>query len=108
MTDNSITEAYFVARGFRKMHIDSAMWKLPNGTAFGLELPNILTSYPDFKEHVLEVMGEDGWVLEIENEWVWWKLPDRPTMPQLTHEIKSNNILHAAVIAATRYFEEKK
>jgi len=131
MTDNDITEAYFVARGWEwkkylKDPLDYWYWEF-NGKAVSeysrhenysySYLPNILESYPDFKQHVLEVMDFEEYRLLI-NELIvggvphtyldWSRKRLAGEYPFYKEIIKDNNILHAAVIAATRYFEEKK
>ena len=109
MTNNEITEAYFVARGFKQRE-NSAMWRDSQGKAFGIELPNILKSFPDFKREVLEVMEEEEHSLEIVGykkgigvRWKGWE-----HMKVYSQLVKDLNFLHAAVIAATRYWESRK
>ena len=113
MPDNEIIERYFKARGWEFTDtIMPAYWRLPNRgiIPYGSE-PNILESFPDFKEHVLEPMGEEGCIGLIEamdcdppRLFFVWDFGEGAS----NEEIKDNNILHAAVIAATRYFKNIK
>lgn len=129
MTDNEITEAYFVARGRRKikshalslgyrfMILEEEVWvehddlsKIREGDAYYNFLPSILESYSAFKEHVLERMENEEYTLQFVDykkgmgvRWKGWE-----HMKVYTEVIKDLEILRAAVIAATRYFEEKK
>jgi len=120
MTDTEITEAYFVARGWTTGPYKNIayIWRDQNGEPHD-ELPNILNSYPNFKQHVLGVMGEAGYKFEVTargdketREWSsaeWNKYEKfQGFVNDNYEEIKDNNILHAATIRATRYFEEKK
>lgn len=100
MKDNEIVEAYFKAYGVN-----------PN-FPHSLKLPNILDHYPAFKEHVLEVMEGEGYGFRVNFAEIVWRenqgfMEDR-NKETLSELFLDNNILHAAVIAATRYFEEKK
>ena len=114
MTNNEITEAYFVARGWERLvtkhkyGCDSIQWISP-GRNFFYFLPNILESFPDFKREVLEVMEEEEHSLEIVGykkgmgvRWKGWE-----HMKVYSQLVKDLNFLHAAVIAATKYWEEK-
>ncbi|KKK47777.1 hypothetical protein LCGC14_3151790, partial [marine sediment metagenome] len=106
----SITEAYFKARGWT---LDSLKypymgWFDWEGRKYS-DLPNILESFPAFKEHVLEVMEEEEHSLEIVGykkgmgvRWKGWE-----HMKVYSQLVKDLNFLHAAVIAATKYWEEK-
>lgn len=120
MTNNEIIEAYFRARGWEQvMSIhegdyleENPYWKNPNGFE-RKDLPNILESYSAFKEHVLEVMEGEGYGFSIEYEWddnngsvrSWYWINHK--YGDFAKEIEDNNILHAAVIAATRFWESK-
>lgn len=113
MTDNDIKEAYFKARGWweHESQYDGSYWWDKNGNSTHIpvlpdSLPNILEHYPDFKEHVLEVMLRDYYKLTVYGGSVTWR--GAWDYQKEIEEIKDNNILHAAVIAATRYFEEKR
>ena len=64
----------------------------------------------------MEKMGKtDNWlsihmVNTQENGWIYqvcWNPRKSITQPRYQEEIKDNEILEAAVVAATRYFEEK-
>ena len=142
MTNNELTEAYFLALGAKWKRIpksslsrgDYSKWgwflggrlissasevhcgevKAKNADAC-VKFPSILESYPAFKEHVLEVMEGEFWpqikilASRIDKSyqlfWVWTCIKNKEAFIQ---EIKSNNILHAAVISATRYWESKE
>ena len=132
MTDIKIIEAYFVARGWRWQELPNSKqprvfgwWylgkKLWNShemiivndqnytpPSHGELLPNILKSFPDFKREVLEVMEDEDihlFVITFKiGNCVEWR--GRVGECKEWEEIKSNNILHAAVIAATQYFKE--
>ena len=124
LSDNNIIENFFIARGWTySSYADHPaglfQWFAPDKSKLedGLkDLPNILESYSAFKEHVLEVMGEEGWKLLIEDDTFFWirLLPESECSHTPRHtedfgvEIKSNNILHDAVIAATSYFNSKE
>ena len=123
MTDTEITEAYFVARGcFIKQQIRKEgenkfkmrdYWCLPDGEFIEWDdygLPKILESYSAFKEHVLEVMGGENFRLTMSFSEVSWITLKGPFLDRVSigEKIKGNDILHAAVIAATRYFEGKR
>lgn len=80
------------------------------------DLPNILESFPAFKEFVLERMEGGGYSYYIADvmseasgyEWgkeLSWQNKGHSEYNEL---IIDNEILKAAVIAATRYWEEKK
>lgn len=132
ITDNDIVESYFKALGaewkpFMKeselwhwgwiLHnepepIRGRTWSKPDCVAYSENVehpfPNILDSFPDFKKWVLEVMGEEGYVLTSSgNQWAYWLYLMDAEHPIFDEPIKDNNILHAAVIAATRYLEGK-
>ena len=92
------TEKYF--RAYRK-HNDFGLGDVKLG---GI-LPNITQHYPDFKKWVLEKMEGEGYEPEIEEGKFYWVLGNNA---EPAEEIKDNEILRAAVIAATRYFEAKK
>lgn len=112
--DLLICERYFKARGWELREFEkSNTWYAPfpsNASGFaprGLKLPPILTDFPAFKEHVLEVMAEESCTHILgSNVWLWYR--DEEPRIFIDAEIKYNNILHAAVQSATRYFEENK
>ena len=138
MTDIEITEAYFVARGWTwkdKVHLylpeqptedkfcskcgkttpyRSEGWHGPDGEHYW-ELPPIIDHYPAFREHVLEVMREDGWKFLIEDGVFFWirLLPESECSHNPRHtedfgvDIKDNDLLKAGIIASTRYWEAK-
>lgn len=118
MTDTEIIERYFVARGwYHRTYDDHApriyLWYLPDGKNFGVELPPILTDFQAFKEHVLEVMDGDGFYVTIALStsgglYLIWANSFLKGKVAFSEVIKNNNILHAAVISATGYFEGKK
>ena len=119
MDDRETTEAYFVARGWSAwpftIHPGSEQGWLPPGKELLeanliYELPNILGSFSAFREHALEVMEEKGWEFLIsegdsfsDRPYVVWNQLQGGGLIQA--EIIDNNILHAAVIGATRYFK---
>jgi hypothetical protein len=75
------------------------------------ELPNITQHYPDFKKWVLDKMEGEGMRFEIVGYVAQFYKGsalffDKDTVAY--EEIKDNEILEAAVIAATRYWEGKK
>lgn len=113
MTDNERVEEYFKALGWlpvtHKNYPDTILyWLSPSKIEFG-SLPNILESFPDFKKWVLEVMEGEGYVLTSSgNQWAYWLYLMDAEHPIFDEPIKDNNILHAAVIAATRYLEGKE
>ena len=115
MTDQQITEAFFVARGKCGEYIfKDGLWIAPNSqpvscVEFMPNAPDILNSYPDFKREVLEVMEEEwGLSLFVSSIWVEWRGIDKAYNDiRIRTALKDNNILHAAVIAATRYWENK-
>lgn len=108
MTDNEIIERYFQARGWVECQEDygvSEFWLAPDCNNFD-ELPNILESFPAFKQYVLEPMGEEGIKMLVTFNSVRWQKAKGGAV--IDYEIyKDNNILHAAVIAATKYWEQK-
>ena len=72
-------------------------------------LPNITQSYPDFKKWVLEKM--EGFKLSVDPQvWAMNWIAVHPWEKESTVGIgiKDNEILEAAVIAATTYWENKK
>ena len=123
MTDNEVTEAYFRALGWKRFkdrrddgsghgrNENVTGWVDSDGEEW-YDLPNILESNSAFTEHVLEVMEGEGYKLSIceinqtsrgsYTAFIW-----SGTRVTKAEEIKDNNIFRAAVIAATRYFEEK-
>jgi len=122
MTDTEITEAYFKARGwtYESNAINKYFWWMPDKqlgrqVTYGLELPPILTDYPVFKEHVLEVMGEEtgkdgkqNYQLAFDGSVAWWWTESYGVISEYRERDAEGHILRAAVIAATRYFEGKK
>ena len=103
------TENYFKALGWEKI---KGGWRSPETETELIwsvtSLPNITQSYPDFKKWVLEKMEGEGWRYEIEDGTGYWmKYIEEECCGSLEHVIKDNEILEAAVIAATRYWEEK-
>ena len=124
MTPTEITEAYFKARGWTYSLIiyahnlaigedrPSHLWCSPaikgqtRSSRYKLKgLPNILESFSAFKEHVLEVMGEEGFTVAIMFGDFMWVSKKKDSLEE---PIKDNDILTAAVLAATRYFESKE
>ncbi len=105
-TDEELAARYFKALGWTPRA--DGEWFDSNGN-WKERLPNILEHYPDFKKWVLEVMEGEGYGYSIDYCFQWGnEFSDNARLKFIREEIKSNNILHAAVIAATRYFEEKK
>ena len=108
----NITEKYFRAIGWR--YVDQIGnnpygWFLGSYHHRSLELPNITESFSAFKKWVLEkmVLGDGRPMkysigIERGDDWNWWA--DHTTYSE---PIKNNEILEAAVIAATRYFKGK-
>lgn len=118
LTNQEIIEVYFKALGWKAYTHPMAGFgylKDKEGNRHKT-LPNILESFPDFKEHVLGVMEGEGWEFIIEDGVFFWvrllpesKCEHNPRHTEdISEETKDNNILHAAAIAATRYLEEKK
>lgn len=117
-SDNEITEAYFKALGWLFVDYEmgvEAYWESPDGKT-DYTLPNILESYSAFKREVLEVMAFNRYRFIIDKlivggvphtfaKWLHKAAGEYPVYKEI---IKDNNIFRAAVIAATRYFEEKK
>ena len=104
------TEKYFRALGWEE--IKGGWRSLGSETELTwsvTSLPNITQSYPDFKKWVLEKMAGEGFYYEFDGLHgcvEWRKEPfDEPVFEEL---IENKEILEAAVIAATRYWEEKK
>ena len=137
LADWKIKEAYFKARGLLKIHEEeNGKYLMFDGSISGRIfaknrttipsthfkfLPNILESYSAFKEHVLEVMAaEDRYPYitykdDFRQIFIWGRKCDFAGRGKYLNmsgikgeEMKDNNILHAAVIAATRYWEEKE
>ena len=127
MTDNEITEAYFRAREWKRFkdrrddgsghgrNENVTGWVDSDGKEW-YDLPNILESNSAYIREVADVMEGEGYVLFVVQDRalsgivkaVEWR-QDRALGIQICarQEIKNNNIPRAAVIAATRYFEEK-
>ena len=109
-----VTEKYFRALGWVQCEGHDALMSLPyweapetlQGTLTLEQLPNITQSYPDFKKFVLEKMEGDYFVLIVMSTFIEWKNMEVENS-SYTKTIKDNEILEAAVIAATRYFENK-
>ena len=108
-SNQAVCEAYFKARGWEfkstPMH-ESFYWEDADLNSHGDTLPNILESFPDFKREVLEVMRKEGKELEVKRckngfFMVFWDYLCR-------EKIINDEILKAAVIAATRYWESKE
>lgn len=123
MIDTEIIERYFVARGWVPYDADAnnniepkRWWNTINHMKLE-ELPKILTDYPAFKEHVLEVMGKEGalpFITWMDNKdgsyWrsAGWDIPHPTEEIIFGTEIFDNNMLHPFIIGATEYFEGKK
>ncbi|MCH7650671.1 MAG: hypothetical protein IIA63_05860 [Nitrospinae bacterium] len=132
MTDTEIIEQYFKARGWEYYDEPPLAWKqfkdkygldnddyigwYRNGICAYDELPSILTDFSAFKAHVLKVMEEEGYypcmvlrerrIPAIQD--FYWRHNTNPYMkPDYQEEIIDNNILHAGVISAARYFKEQ-
>ena len=119
--DRDIIERYFVALGWKQSKnglvgnvvVKSGDWFSGFPETYK-ELPPILTDFPTFKEHVLEVMEEEDYKFNLVHlvyggplfEWI--DIDEEPCKKSLREPIENNNIFHAAVIAATRYFEGEK
>ena len=73
-------------------------WVRPDGRI------DLCQSYPDFKKWVLEKMPNCGSFSILANYWYWW-LVDGSDGKNVFEEIKDNEILEAAVVAATRYWD---
>lgn len=105
----TITENFFKARGWEPSTGNNPHWFVKSETepetSCYKTLPNITQSFPDFKKFVLEPIHAEGHYFVFETREVHLHFyPD----PLLTVEIINNEILEAAVVAATRYFEDKK
>lgn len=101
MTDNEIIYAYFKARfNLKENEV------IPIYSSY-----SILESFPDFKREVLEVMEGEGYFLILDKRralWIAKENYDVAIDEVFWNTIKDNEILRAAVIAATRYFKDKK
>jgi len=133
--ERDIVEDYFRAVGWvieNELNDDPALdrmnhllfqWIAPDGVR-RKKLPNITQHYPDFKLWVLEDMEAEGFHPHLTLDdtivsdgmggetdgpaillWVWGH-ETKPTA-QIEQEVEDNEILCAAVVAATRYFEQK-
>lgn len=110
LSDDQIIENFFLARGWEAYThpmVGFGYLKDKEGNKYK-QLPKILESFPDFKREVMDVMEDNGFYPIIKKKelgglyFVWdnrW-MQSKPTLEEL---IIDNNILHAAVIAATRY-----
>ena len=98
------TEKYFEALGWVKKTsaYSFVVWIHKDGIAE--TLPNITQSYPDFKKWVLEKMEGEGWRFFTIFNYATFADKDGN---EIDAEIKNNEILEAAVEAATRYFSQK-
>ena len=121
MTKQKIIENYFKALGWEygPFTVEGSSlagyrydWKSTEGEGEN-SLPNITEYYPDFKKWVLEKMDEDGLKLSVsvcgalfKTQLISWD-NDIGRCESESIEAKDNEILEAAVIAATRYFESK-
>ena len=120
MTD--VTEEYFRALGWkRKINTKDSYCTAPitnpeagpdnDERLYWSAYPNITQNYPDFKKWVLEKMEGEEAELRVIHGGVKWVVPmDEFTYSELTFEStvhNGNEILEAAVIAATRYWREK-
>jgi hypothetical protein len=99
----NITEKYFKALGLAEFY--DAQWNFigADGDLYNT-FPNITQHYPDFKKWVLEKMEGDGYEFTLNGGMIGW-IGDR----SFSHikGVKDNEILLAAVIAATRYWKGK-
>ena len=117
------TENYFKALGWHlsRPHQPNGSWDFHDGEKWICisKLPNINQAFPDFKKWVLEKMEGEGYKLEVdpvydEVDWFSMKLLTRKNNEEqsksklLVEPTKDNEILEAAVVAATRYWEGKK
>jgi len=107
------TEKYFTALGWVWLSPHTADerdgyygWVDPEGVEWPNGLPNITQSYPDFKKWVLEKMEGEGYEKKIDMA-IWMWTPLNIDLKVLEQPIHHNEILEAAVIAATIYFENK-
>ena len=108
MTDNEIIERYFKARGWMsivRVGGDICNWWDGKSVKGVYAPPLILTDFPAFKEHVLEPMHEEEFILYVFSSYIEWTRKNPSSNRRC--KIVDNNILHAAVIAATRYWESK-
>ena len=104
-----MVERYFRALGWERKCITlggSMDWRSPNGVNYGAELPNILEHFPSFKKWVLEEMEKRGYKLVVSTLWSsWYAGAENPVYET---KIKDNEVLEAAIIAATNYLEGEK
>jgi len=110
MTDTGIMEQYFKARGWDRVKKPPHVWVKDKVLVWAyVELPPILTDFPAFKQHVLEVMGKERLHLYVNTYEEYNEVNWRGKCGEAVawENIDNNNILHAAVIAATRYWKEK-
>ena len=96
----TITEKYFRAIGWGWQNFEP------------VNLPDITQSFADFKLHVLKKMEEEGYEFAIHNNityLAYWQNSPGGIIGEnvLKYPIKDNEILSAAVVAATRYFKTK-
>ncbi len=112
MTDNEIIERYFKARGWKPKKLMGGLiptgdWLDPDNNLYE-SLPNILIDFSAFKREVLEPMQGEEYCLEVDglHGCVSW-FDDPFDGPRYDEVIEDNEILRAAVIAATRYLENK-
>jgi len=110
------TENYFTALGWEYWKDEknpNGLWvkyepSIEDGLHFEV-LPNITQSFPDFKKWVLEKMEKDGYKLTVSailSAVGWVPVNSNKIETIETHGcvgIKNNEILEAAVIAATSY-----
>ena len=114
------TEKYFIALGAKKVDKSKVKFPshlkmedrhynayiLPDGTEICVDCsgwPNITQSYPDFKKWVLEKMPNGGEFSILAGDWFWWLDNNSDPQAHKREFIKDNEILEAAVIAATSY-----
>ena len=103
------TEKYFRAIGCKPKPHAYNSWNDPAGKRLCMSgLPDITQSFADFKLHVLEKMEGEKFSLNLEDDGgnICWRNPLPFT--EIWQDVIDNEILEAAVVAATRYFEEKK
>ena len=121
----NITEKYFRAIGWEyHLYLDKCFQDEPwfeqsphnkivwDECLYHEELPNITQFFPDFKLHVWEKMRMKMYIWKPTIDpyaIVRQRLNEIEGCPEAVaqEEIKNNEILEAAVIAATRYFETK-
>ncbi|KKN38550.1 hypothetical protein LCGC14_0752450 [marine sediment metagenome] len=126
MTDNEVTEAYFRAMGWKRFkdrrddgsghgrNENVTGWVDSDGEEW-YDLPNILESNSAYIREVADVMEGEGcrlfiWQPATDPYSVVWSIPDlREGCNKVVgrEPVIKNNTSRAAVIAATRYFEEK-